>query len=580
MKHIYINFSCFSLGLLFAYGIVRFTEEGQDNLNSSEFTYKLKNRNNVKNKKYPEDSIFDKINKYDDLFQLAKADPRSAVTALLRDSKDSMDSSLCSIVFQAWGEQSPAEAVNFLLMPENANLPYEAMSAVLSAMLKDDPNKALAALDDLPYLSNIGFIAESFFKEWASDDVESLLINIDKISKPSLHHLAIESIAKQFGTSNPTKGIEFIDSIKDASIREKALSGLLNGWGASSPKEAVSYIESTGGGDLLSASAIESFLKGWSKIDPDSAFRWAENLSPTGAQGRALTTVIMAINFTSRDMNSTLDLVESLDSGVIKDNIIATISHNWKGDDFGKISSLVFSNDSGLNGSLAQSVISRNWVAKDLAAAEKFLLEQGGYIRNPALGESVIAGIMGQDPNRASQIIRSELNSGNSNFVRSVVADLAKVNSDATGTLVRELKSKNLVHDLDRIYVSGLAEIKPVSAMAWIENNIPEQRQSDSVRVAIDQWIRKDQYAVTQYVSEMPKSKNRNAAISAMVQSIARTDFPSALKWTVQIDESNVRVSSLRSIASYISLDQLDNFQEMIFDSGIDPEDIQYLERK
>lgn len=520
----------------------------------------------------------DRLARVNDLGLLSN-DPAQALAFLRRRSKGRIDEQLIRVVFESWAAKNAAEAFAVAQSPENTDIQFIATDAVLGAVLASSPDDALGMLLSLEPSGFSQSLTTSLFRKLAVQDVALLKGKLGEIKSPSAKALATAAVALELGQANPEQGLKWIDSLKGDSNKRDALASLLNGWAKIDPKAAATYLDSQNP-SVLSPTVSSLFLSQWALSDPASAFEWAKNIKGVTERQFAVSNVMMYMQAGSFSSQETLAAVTSLPAGRMKDEALANIINNWKGDDFTELAKTAYADGSDVPGTASEAALAYKWVSSNYEEASAFLDTLSSKDLAPALLREVTKGMIQNEPDKAVGVLTQMASEGNLAIVPSALEAFFNADSEDAKAFMTNLEGTPRYNETLTMFAAAYANQNPRDAYEWIENNVDDGLKSAAVRVVIDQWLRTDQHSASEFISNMPESLSRDVASSTLAASIAKSDLPSALEWASAIRSDEIRRESLGKIGQYVDFKHPDKYSEAILSSGLCSDDIQYLEQE
>ena len=183
----------------------------------------------------------------------ASSDTDGAIHQLSRTTEEDQRHQLISSIASNLSQRDTAKRQQWLsALPRDER--FLAANTILSSLRSSQPDEAAALFDQL--------------STEASGD-EKLL------SKVSAHPF---EIAKQWSEHAPENAAAWAENITDEDLQFKAISGVARSWATNDAEEAAQWIDQLPIGKPRDG-ATESFVDHVERIDPESAFEWAQTIS-------------------------------------------------------------------------------------------------------------------------------------------------------------------------------------------------------------------------------------------------------------------------------------------------------------
>jgi hypothetical protein len=100
------------------------------------------------------------------------------------------------------------------------------------------------------------------------------------------------------------------------------------------------------------------------------------------------------------------------------------------------------------------------------------------------------------------------------------------------------------------------AEDDPQAVLTWADN-LPEGAQAEAYGEAFEEWTRQDATAAGEYLTTIPASPARDAAVEEFSTTLARREPTTAIRWAETIGDQESRTETLTQVArSWYSQDQ------------------------
>lgn len=106
-------------------------------------------------------------------------------------------------------------------------------------------------------------------------------------------------------------------------------------------------------------------------------------------------------------------------------------------------------------------------------------------------------------------------------------------------------------------YISRKASSTPLREMQRMLQDLPPGEDKDhAIEYVADEWAKSNPMALAEWINEMPNSRSRDGAVSALVESLAAYDYSQAFAWSTTIQDKDTREWKLQhTLESYAEMD-------------------------
>jgi hypothetical protein len=415
---------------------------------------------------------------------------------------------------------------------------------------------------------------------WAAKDTDGLISTLNDIQPKSLRSSALCSLGARLGQINPERGVEWLNQIDDDGERKRALYGLMSGWANTNPEAAAHYFDGLNS-SMLSDGMAGMLVNSWSQQDPEAALAWTLNMKGVNNRAIAFSNLALGLSSGLHSPEEIVNFAEKMPVGNARDTVLSTLLYNWKGDDYSGIARLVYSQDSNIVGSAGEAAMAMRWVAIDPQGAREFLSTLGGRANSSILAQEVAKSLVSNNRRDAVEMTFEMLKNSGPGMASAQIDGIVKSDPEAGKELVARFDGTPDSESIKMAFVSSYVSCEPQKTMDWISNNFGGESELNAASFAIRKWMESDQWEASKYVKSLENSPVKDAAMATVAESVAKSnDIKLALSWVVSIQETEMRRNALNRIGNYLDIRNFEKYTEDILESGINSEEIQYLENK
>jgi hypothetical protein len=528
----------------------------------------------------------------------AEVDPDAALKFVLSNKQSSFRSAAIGSLFAGMAKTDPALARMKLASIDDPSLRATARSSMLSALLTDRPDEWVEIIKTDPSASR-NYHLGSIASEWAMDDPVKAAARLQSLPF-NLQAGAIASIAQVWAGKDSKAALQWANSLTDSSQRNNALGAIAGGIAASDPDAALASLDS-----LPSAArrvGLTAIFNTLLDLDYESALARANSLPDPDDQKAALKIIAGDQNgysfgdpfgigmYQSFDAGQLTSLLENLPPGAMRTNALNRLGNqlsnctreeadailaNYPSKEREKLQYSMLENlayqDPVRALEIYQSIppakvetyhlqnIISYLAQKDPEAALKLSLESTSTQQQQQGVAAAFAQFARADPDAAKQRIGT-LPPGpmHDSALSAIASSWSQTDSTAALAWVNSLKGEEHTKAINAM-IPVLASSNPKAAAGIISEMLSTSKEDNnsSISNAAHQlgqtWVREDPEAAGKWIAGLPDGNIKTNAIGSMMSAWTQDDFEGATKWIDTLPDGKARDTGVQSIVSATS---------------------------
>ena len=371
-------------------------------------------------------------------FDMAQKDPVAALNLARTISSDqaggdSVRRKSISGAIVGWSLKDTDAALAYVAQLPDDRTKISILESMSIALAPKDPDKAINLIEQIPPKEqNVSL--RKFGSAWAQSDPKAALDFANQQTDPEVKSEILKGVISAMSEKDSKGALELAQSLPKDYKRDGTIYTVLEKLSESDPKGAVGYAMNLLSGEK--SSLISSMSVDWISNDPQGALAWYGSLTDTKLKEQVAHNMI---DYLSRDdVAKSLDLLDKMPPGDVRNQAISTIANNWARTD------------------------------------QKAVLDWANQQTDPEVKSRILAGVIRtmsvKDPNSAFQLAQS-LPSGN----------------------IRD-------YSINRS-LGSMAQSDPRSAIALASGIADADLRSKAQQNVVEIWKRRDPTAATQWVN-------------------------------------------------------------------------------
>ena len=387
-----------------------------------------------------------------------------------------------------WANRDPGAAMAYALGIRSRELRGEWLRSAAHGWARQDAEGALAWLNKATAEADEQRAAEGIMHAMIEHDPEGASKVLAKVSADSARHF-VRDIARQWSQRDLKSALQWVKDLPPNQQRH-ATRGLLHTWSRTDPTAAADYLETLPPSEEVS-DAMHDLAREWAEKDLKAAGEWAMRQSDGEGRARAIDGVTN--RWARQDPAGAARFVESLNEPHERREALETVGNSWSRQD------------------MWEAV---RW-AKTLDPMERVYAAEG-----------ILGRAADQDPDIAVEFF-----------------------SDLTSGMSSEEMEAGEFHELAGDLAGHISEFDPRNAANWAES-LPEgsKLQREAVERVADRWVQNDSMAASEWISQLPEGRVRDAATEQLVDNISRSDPAAAFEWALSASEEEHRHDMIHEV--------------------------------
>ena len=241
-----------------------------------------------------------------------------------------------SNLLSIWAQKAPGEAAAFLQNSSVKNHDNH-HSTLARVWATKDPDAALQWAQNLEEPGSRQAATNQVYQQIASSDPDRAISLLPGINDESNHNSLLGSIASNLAVQNFDRSKEWISTLPQEQ-RFQAASSMLSSISRSQPNDAAVLLdqlsaEASGDSDLLGKvnGYANDIANSWGQHDPESAARWAQQITDEDTQFKAVSGV--ARSWVNNDAEGAADWINELPPGKSRDEATGILVNHVEGID-------------------------------------------------------------------------------------------------------------------------------------------------------------------------------------------------------------------------------------------------------
>ena len=418
---------------------------------------------------------------------LARESPEKGWAYAEALSGNSRNSALGQVLFQI-ASDDPQDAIAFLDQMPRGQKRDNALSQFVSGWMNQDPDGARSWIKTLPEPEQAKAIEGSLWNLTQSDIQET--VTLIESFKPSAQTANLyANLVSNWAQSDPDAAQRWVKQLPPGSARQSAQSSLLNRLAQSDPAKAIEFLE----GETITdqnRNQVTQVAASLARNDPDAAFAWLDSLEVTGSAHKELITNTIS-QLAYQDGPKAASYALTIEDKSTRKNAIANLIRGWGNQD---------------------REAAKTWIDTHLTSEERL----GAY-------DGLLSSISYQEPLGAKALLEEV----------------------SQGLTPEEMKTH---------FKGKLAEVAgnwarndPNAAAAWAQTQPEGDERSRMVASVVGQWAEFDSTGAANFVLTLAEGKERDGAIKNLVSDLRQWEPESAFLWANSISDGDQRKRQIRN---------------------------------
>jgi len=426
---------------------------------------------------------------------IAQNDPQRAI-ALLEDAPEARKNSLVSTVFFNWARRD-MQAAQAGLAGLDGDLRKRAMNAITHAITETDPAAAWKfATEDTSDSKDTNYY--SIISRWAQIDPEAALEAASTLEDKRNREQLLSTAFATWAYADYEAAFQHVMDLSDPVVLASGISALADIPGTNSAALFDALLDRVPVGEQFNR-IVDSLIRQWTSDNPREVAAALGQLPP----GQTLSDAI--VQFASQwyeeadDKNEPLQWALAMPSGETRSNALERIFDEWAGKDpIAAMTAAMKLPDEESKDDIVNSIASI-WGNKDPQAVIKWASQLPEGEQRKEIIEGALGTVAGNDPRKAIEMLNSLGLSGD---------------ADATGRIV----SRWVDNDVD-------------AASAWIKALPDGEARNNSLKTVADHFAGDDPETAIEWAQIITDSESRTSALKSVARTWRRHDTEAALAW-------------------------------------------------
>ncbi len=265
--------------------------------------------------------------------ELAKAHPEMVMGMAMGLGKGAIRTEALRSALEEWGRNDLPGALAYLSKHPGLPVPYWTVGQAVGELADKDPVQAAKLVAGLSDMQTQRYAISSVLQAWAKTDPNAALDWAQNVPGQGLRRSAITQAISTWGSQDPRAAMEAAQALKDPGLRADAVKSGWASWFQANPDEAMRYLAG-GSADDLAHGAGQGMDIGWIFTNGASAMT-AEEASallkqlPEGKVRDDIVSSIASHNVWNGQFTQALTLLNNLPDSQSRDSTLQELGSQW-----------------------------------------------------------------------------------------------------------------------------------------------------------------------------------------------------------------------------------------------------------
>jgi len=465
------------------------------------------------------------------------ANPQDAVAAAKSLNLGSELGPALSGIYSSWAENNPSAAFAALDQIDNLNTRNSLAGNILQTMASRDPSGALSLLQSLPVgeQNTPPYPINSIFTNLTTQNPQAAVAALNELPGGLMRQRALTSIADDWADNDPTGALSWANSLSNPADRQNAVSNVIQHMSATDPSDAAAQLKDIPDVNQRNQ-AMSNVLSHWADSDPGAALQWAQQNTSGTAQSMAMSQIVN--NVASTDPIAAIGIVQQMANAPNYNSLVFQTVNSWAQSDPAAALAWAGNNLTGTDQSTATNLALRQLINVNPDAGASYVSTMpDGTSRNNLINQ-VVTSMARTDMDGALAWINSTQNidpQTRDNAIEGVMSNLEQTDPASAAQKLGSLSldtstpaGQNALNNMAGQIASNWATSDPTAAMDWAASLSGPARQN-ALSSTLNTVANSDPAAAWNAVMSMsPDDPDQSALIGTVANDWARTDPASA----------------------------------------------------
>lgn len=487
----------------------------------------------------------------------------SAIEGRIVNEDGSIDSymGLQLAVLDGWRKTDLPGALGWVLQLPDAEARQRALEEIIPALAADNPQAALAQLNDMePAPGERSYTL--LFQHWAATDPVQAIQHWQTIPDQDDRDKVRDAILAVWVDQQPEAALNWVKSQPDSESKNQAMETCIGGLAKTDVPKALALTESLPEGSWRNT-MIAGLFNDWAGKDLASATTACQQL-PDGLAKEKAGEYVLSRRI-DQDPASAAEAVKNLPPGDHRQQAIEQLCQRWAGADLPAVLAWAQSLPSETERAAAFNQLAARWADKDPQAAIQFA-GQHPDLSSDALGEIGKAWAK-NDLAAATSWVESLPDGEKKDAVLLAMAGATAGNEPALAakycTLFTTAPTQPMLEQV-RAIAGTLAKDDISGAVEWARGLKAETARQAALSAFSEAWAQNDPKGMAAYALGLPAGEAQTEYLTAACAALAMCDFPGTLALLQPLTDDELRRGLIEQAVRGCDLPHLDQAAKYI----------------